>query len=159
MESSFDAVLDDPAIDALVIATPAERHYAMARAALLAGKDVFVEKPLTLHCHEAEILSSLAERQARILMVGHLLEFHPAVTRLQELIEAGELGRLEYIYSIAPRMQAFPRMRQDSAEAENRWRGRLARLKSPGGKPTVFKHEQRASAARTARSVEVARAW
>jgi UDP-2-acetamido-3-amino-2,3-dideoxy-glucuronate N-acetyltransferase len=99
MVSSYDAVLEDPAIGAVVIATPAERHYDMARQALTAGKDVYVEKPLTLHCEEAETLTNLAERQKRILMVGHLLEFHPAIVRLQELIEKGELGRLEYIYS------------------------------------------------------------
>ena len=99
MESSFDAILDNPAVDAVVIATPAECHYEMARKSLLAGKDTYVEKPLTLRCEEAEKLTTLAERQGRILMVGHLLEFHPAITRLQELIEQGELGRLEYIYS------------------------------------------------------------
>jgi UDP-2-acetamido-3-amino-2,3-dideoxy-glucuronate N-acetyltransferase len=99
MVASYDAVLEDPAIDAVVIATPAERHYDMARQALTAGKDVYVEKPLTLHCEEAEALTNLAQRQKRILMVGHLLEFHPAVVRLQELIDEGELGRLEYIYS------------------------------------------------------------
>jgi len=99
MESSLDAILDDPAVDAVVIATPAERHYEMARKSLLAGKDVYVEKPLTLRCDEAEALTILAERQKRILMVGHLLEFHPAITKLSELIEQGELGRLEYVYS------------------------------------------------------------
>lgn len=99
MVSSYDAILEDPAIDAAVIATPAERHYDMARQALTAGKDVYVEKPLTLHCEEAAALTKLAESQKRILMVGHLLEFHPAVVRLQELIDQGELGRLEYIYS------------------------------------------------------------
>ena len=99
METSLDTILDDPAIDAVVIATPAERHYEMARKALLAGKDVYVEKPLTLRCEEAETLTTLAGQQKRILMVGHLLEFHPAITRLQELINQGELGKLEYIYS------------------------------------------------------------
>ena len=99
LETSFEAVLENPDVDAVVIATPAEHHYAMARSALLAGKDVFVEKPLTLHFHEAETLTALSERQGRILMVGHLLEYHPAITRLQELIEAGELGKLEYVYS------------------------------------------------------------
>ncbi len=98
-ETSYDALLEDPSLDAVVIATPAERHYAMARQALLAGKDAFVEKPLTLRCEEAEALTALAERESRILMTGHLLEFHPAITRLQELIEGGELGRIEYIYS------------------------------------------------------------
>ena len=99
MESSVEAVWDDPSINAVVIATPAESHYEMARKSLMAGKDTFVEKPLTLRCDDAEKLSNLAERQGLILMVGHLLEFHPAITRLQELIEQGELGRLEYIYS------------------------------------------------------------
>src|SRR5690348_13659300 len=99
LESSFEAILNNPGVDAVVIATPAETHYEIAKQALEAGKDVFVEKPLALHCDHAESLSGLADRKRRILMVGHLLEFHPAITRLQELIEAGELGRLEYIYS------------------------------------------------------------
>jgi UDP-2-acetamido-3-amino-2,3-dideoxy-glucuronate N-acetyltransferase len=99
MDSSFDTTLEDPAVDAVVIATPAERHYEMARRSLLAGKDTFVEKPLTLRCEDAETLTALAGRGKRILMVGHLLEFHPAITRLHELIEQGELGRLEYVYS------------------------------------------------------------
>ena len=99
LDTSYEAVLDDPEVDAIVIATPAETHYKMARQALLAGKDTYVEKPLTLRCDEAERLTSLAESQGRILMVGHLLEFHPAITRLNELIEGGELGRLEYVYS------------------------------------------------------------
>jgi|SRR5581483_3630011 len=99
MDSSYEAVLDDSSIDAVVIATPAETHYDLARRALLARKDAYVEKPLTLHCDEAERLTSLAEAQEQILMVGHLLEYHPAVTRLNELIEQGDLGRLEYVYS------------------------------------------------------------
>jgi len=98
-ETSLEAVLKDPSVDAVVIATPAEMHFDMARKALLAGKDVYVEKPLTLHCEEAETLIALAEREKRILMVGHLLEFHPAITKLKEMVDAGELGRLEYIYS------------------------------------------------------------
>jgi UDP-2-acetamido-3-amino-2,3-dideoxy-glucuronate N-acetyltransferase len=99
VESSYDVVLDDPSSDAIVIATPAETHYGLAKQALLAGKDVFVEKPMTLRADETEELTLLAESRGRILMVGHLLEFHPAVTRLQELIEEGRLGRIEYIYS------------------------------------------------------------
>jgi UDP-2-acetamido-3-amino-2,3-dideoxy-glucuronate N-acetyltransferase len=97
--NSIDEVVDDPSIDGIVIATPADTHYGIASKALLAGKDVFCEKPLTLHCGEAQELTELAARLQRILMVGHLLEYHPAITRLQELIEQGELGRLEYIYS------------------------------------------------------------
>lgn len=97
--SAYHVILEDPAVDAVVIATPAETHADLAEKALLAGKDVFVEKPLTLNCNEAERLTSLAESEKRILMVGHLLEFHPAVTRLAELIDEGKLGRVEYIYS------------------------------------------------------------
>jgi UDP-2-acetamido-3-amino-2,3-dideoxy-glucuronate N-acetyltransferase len=96
---SLEDILADPEIQGIVIATPAETHAAIAKAALEAGKDVFVEKPLALRCEDAERLMDLAERKKRILMVGHLLEFHPAITRLQELIEEGELGRIEYIYS------------------------------------------------------------
>jgi len=99
MDSSLDPVLNDPEIDGIVIATPAETHYQIAKAALEAGKDVFVEKPLALRSIEAEHLMTAAERYHRILMVGHLLEFHPAITRLQQMVEGGELGRLEYIYS------------------------------------------------------------
>jgi UDP-2-acetamido-3-amino-2,3-dideoxy-glucuronate N-acetyltransferase len=99
MTSSYEDVIDDPAVDAVVIATPAEMHYSMARKALLAGKDTYVEKPLTLHCDDAEKLTALAEHRQQILMVGHLLEFHPAITHLHQLIQQGELGRLEYVYS------------------------------------------------------------
>jgi UDP-2-acetamido-3-amino-2,3-dideoxy-glucuronate N-acetyltransferase len=99
VESSFEAIADDPEVDGVVVATPAETHYALAQRLLQAGKDIFVEKPLVLRCEEAEKLMVLAERTQRLLMVGHLLEYHPAVTRLQELIESGELGRIEYIYS------------------------------------------------------------
>lgn len=99
MDNSFEGILDDPSVDAVVIATPAESHYDLARKSLLAGKDVYVEKPLTLRCEEAEMLIVLAEQQSRVLMVGHLLEFHPAIICLQQMIERGELGRLEYIYS------------------------------------------------------------
>lgn len=99
VEPSYQAVLDDSSIDAVVIATPAETHYELATLALRAGKDVFVEKPMTLRADETEELIGLAARLGRILMVGHLLEYHPAVARLQQLIDEGELGRIEYIYS------------------------------------------------------------
>jgi UDP-2-acetamido-3-amino-2,3-dideoxy-glucuronate N-acetyltransferase len=96
---SYEDVLNDSSLDAVVIATPAETHYSLARQALKAGKDVFVEKPMTLRADETMELLALAERLGRILMVGHLLEFHPAITRLKELIDEGKLGRIEYIYS------------------------------------------------------------
>ena len=99
VESSWQAVMADRSLDAVVIATPAATHYELAKQALLADKDVMVEKPMTLRCEETEDLIEIAESRRRILMVGHLLEYHPAVTRLKSLVEQGELGRIEYIYS------------------------------------------------------------
>jgi UDP-2-acetamido-3-amino-2,3-dideoxy-glucuronate N-acetyltransferase len=96
---SFSEVLSDPSIDAVVIATPAEKHFTLAREALLAGKHVFVEKPLALDVREGEALITLSEKTAKTLMVGHILEYHPAVLKLKSLIDSGELGRIYYIYS------------------------------------------------------------
>ena len=93
---SFDAALGHPAV---AIATPAETHYDLARRALEAGCDVFVEKPLALTYDQGAELVRLAGERQRILMVGHVLEYHPAVVRLEELIRSGELGRVHYIYS------------------------------------------------------------
>ena len=98
-ETDVRAVLDDRSIKAVVIATPAETHCDLATRAIEAGKDVLVEKPLTLDVAEGERLVKLADERGAILMVGHLLEYHPAVLRLRELIESGELGELRYIYS------------------------------------------------------------
>ena len=89
----------DPNIDAVVLATPAEQHFSMGMAAIRAGKDLFVEKPLALDWQEGEEMTQAAALAGRILMVGHLLHYHPAVMRMKELIHAGALGRLEYIYS------------------------------------------------------------
>jgi predicted dehydrogenase len=86
-------------VQAVVIATPAPHHHAVARMALEAGKDVYVEKPFTLEIRHAEELIALAAARKRVLMVGHLLEYHPVVTRLKEMIGREELGRLYYIYS------------------------------------------------------------
>ncbi len=86
-------------IPAVVIATPAETHYDIAKAALLAGKDVYVEKPLSLNYDHAAELVQLAAERSRILMVGHVLEYHPAIVALQELVRRGELGKVRYIYS------------------------------------------------------------
>ena len=95
----FASVLKDRNIRAVVIASPAEQHFSMAREALLAGKDVFVEKPLALTLEDGTELVRLAQQQRALLMVGHLLEYHPAITRLKELINQGELGKINYIYS------------------------------------------------------------
>ncbi|MDQ2105337.1 Gfo/Idh/MocA family oxidoreductase, partial [Azospirillum isscasi] len=92
-------ILDDPALPAVVIATPAETHYRLALAALTAGKHVFVEKPLALAVGEAEELVRLAEARGRVLMVGHLLQYHPAFLALKAFVDEGRLGRVEYLYS------------------------------------------------------------
>ena len=92
-------VLGDRTIDAVAIATPAETHGRLVRDALLAGKDVFVEKPLCLTLEGGRELVALAAAQGRVLMVGHLLWYHPAVLTLRQLIAQGELGRIQYIYS------------------------------------------------------------
>lgn len=99
MFSAYSDVLRDETIRAVAIATPAEAHAHAVREALLAGKDVFVEKPLCLSVEEGKELVGLAKERDRILMVGHLLWYHPAVLKLKELIAAGELGRIQYIYS------------------------------------------------------------
>ncbi|HEY1337935.1 MAG TPA: Gfo/Idh/MocA family oxidoreductase, partial [Bryobacteraceae bacterium] len=98
-ERDYGCILRDPVIAAIVLATPAATHYAMARQALEAGKDVFVEKPLSLSMAEGAALVEMAERRGRILMVGHILQYHPAVRRLKELIQSGALGRIQYLYS------------------------------------------------------------
>lgn len=82
-----------------MIATPAETHYELACRVIDAGKDLFVEKPMTIEVGEARDLVRRAERADRLLMVGHLLEYHPAILKLRELIEAGELGDIRYLVS------------------------------------------------------------
>jgi UDP-2-acetamido-3-amino-2,3-dideoxy-glucuronate N-acetyltransferase len=95
----FARVLADPEVRAVVIALPAALHHEYARRALLAGKDVYVEKPLALEVEHARELIALARERRAILMVGHLLQFHPAFVKLKQLAQAGELGRIQYIYS------------------------------------------------------------
>ncbi|CAI4032672.1 Oxidoreductase [Nitrospira tepida] len=96
---AYSDVLRDKTIRGVMIATPAETHAGLVREALLAGKDVFVEKPLCLSVSEGRALVDLARHQNCILMVGHLLWYHPAVLRIQQLIGDGELGRIQYLYS------------------------------------------------------------
>jgi UDP-2-acetamido-3-amino-2,3-dideoxy-glucuronate N-acetyltransferase len=91
--------LSSTEISGVVIAAPAVQHYDLTLAALNAGKHVFVEKPLALHVQEAQELCKLADKQQRILMVGHLLQYHPAFLELKQLIKSGKLGKLLYIYS------------------------------------------------------------
>jgi predicted dehydrogenase len=95
----YEDLLEDPDLDAIVVATPAPTHYQLCRSALLAGKDIYVEKPFVLEVAHAEELISLSAQTKRILMVGHLLEYHPVMTRLKEMIDAGEFGDILYIYT------------------------------------------------------------
>ena len=99
VESLFQNVLQNQAIDAVVIATPAETHFKMAKMTLLANKHVFVEKPLALYVNEAEELHQLALSQNLKLMIGHILLYHPAIIKLKEIINSGELGKINYVYS------------------------------------------------------------
>ncbi|MDO8532814.1 MAG: Gfo/Idh/MocA family oxidoreductase [Dehalococcoidia bacterium] len=92
-------VLQDPAVDAVVLATPARSHYPLAREALSHGKHVLVEKPLALNIQDAEGMIRLAQEHKRLLMVGHSFEYNPAVLKIKELLTAGELGDVFYIYS------------------------------------------------------------
>ncbi len=91
-------LLGDDALDAVVLATPVPTHAELAVAVLEAGKHCFVEKPLATSAADAERAVLAAREAGRVLMVGHLLEYHPAVTRLKEMIDAGELGSLFYVY-------------------------------------------------------------
>jgi UDP-2-acetamido-3-amino-2,3-dideoxy-glucuronate N-acetyltransferase len=97
--SDYTELLNDPKLKAVVISTPAATHYALVKESLLADKDVFVEKPIALAHKEGEELVSLAASRKRILMVGHILEYHPAIIKLKRLIDSGELGKIQYIYS------------------------------------------------------------
>jgi predicted dehydrogenase len=95
--ADFGEVFDDREVEAVVIATPAATHYALARAALSAGKHVLVEKPLAMSTAEADELVAAAAR--RTLMVGHTFLYNAAVRHLKKLIDAGELGTIYYVYS------------------------------------------------------------
>lgn len=99
LTTRFEDVLSDDETQAVVVATPAVLHYTQAKEAILSGKDVFVEKPLALTYEQGADLVQLAKAHGRILMVGHVLEYHPAIVRLLELVDSGELGKVHYIYS------------------------------------------------------------
>lgn len=97
--AAYSKILKDELISAVVIATPAMSHYKLAKEFLLAGKDVFVEKPLAMNLAEGKELVSLASQKNKILMVGHILEYHPALIKLKEYMDDGRLGKIRYLYS------------------------------------------------------------
>jgi predicted dehydrogenase len=96
---SLDDLLADESLDAIALATPVATHDVLAERVLLAGKHCFVEKPLAQTVAGAERAVAAAEDAGRLLMVGHLLEYHPGVAKLKELADGGELGDIHYIYS------------------------------------------------------------
>lgn len=97
--SDLNNLLANEKITGVVIAAPAEMHYDLTKKCLLAGKDVLIEKPLALKVPEGKELVEIAENNKRILMVGHILQYHYAVIKLKKMIDDGELGKIRYIYS------------------------------------------------------------
>jgi UDP-2-acetamido-3-amino-2,3-dideoxy-glucuronate N-acetyltransferase len=95
--TNWDDVLGNKDITAVCIALPAEMHYAFAKKSLLAGKDVYVEKPITLSVEHAEELIELAKQQDKLLMVGHLLHYHSCVEKVKEMIQEGKIGKVKNI--------------------------------------------------------------
>lgn len=108
--SNLSDVLEDPAINGVVIAAPAALHYEIAEKALNAGKHIFVEKPLSLNQTDGEKLVRLAAQKQKTLFVGHILHYHAAVIRRKEMIKNGKIGRLQYIYS---RRLSFGKIRRE----------------------------------------------
>ena len=97
--TDFREVLADESIQAVAISTPARTHYELAKAGLEAGKHVFVEKPLAMDLGQAQELVALAQERGRILMVGHVFEYNPAVRHIKTMLDRGELGEIFYLYS------------------------------------------------------------
>ncbi|HEY7953971.1 MAG TPA: Gfo/Idh/MocA family oxidoreductase [Polyangia bacterium] len=100
LQPSFEALLTDETIEAVVLATPAARHADQARAALASGKHVFVEKPLALSAPDAESVVAAASSAKKTLMVGHLMLYHPGYEKLRALTLGGELGEVYYLYAL-----------------------------------------------------------
>jgi predicted dehydrogenase len=97
--ADLDELLEDPELDAVVVATHVPSHAAVATRVLAAGKHCFVEKPLAQSVSDAEQVVAAAREADRVLMVGHLLEYHPGVEKLKEIADSGELGEIYYLYS------------------------------------------------------------
>lgn len=97
--ATLEEALADPVVDAVVLATPARTHHTLASAALQAGKHLFIEKPLAMSVSEGQAIVDMAAQQERILMVGHVFEYNPAVHYIKRALQAGELGEVYYLYS------------------------------------------------------------
>jgi len=107
LTASFDDILADDSVEAVVIATPVPTHHELARRALEADKHVFVEKPPAMRAAELEELCDLAEDRGRVLMPGHLLLYHPGVRKLKEIVGSGELGDVLYVYGNRQNLGTF----------------------------------------------------
>ena len=99
MVEDLKPILQDSEVKGVVVASSALSHYPLSKEIMLADKDVLVEKPMALNINNAEEILEIAERRKRILMVGHLLVYHPVVDRLKEMVASGELGKIYYIYT------------------------------------------------------------
>jgi predicted dehydrogenase len=99
MVENLRPILQDPEVKGVVIASSALSHYLLAKEVLMSDKDVLVEKPLALNAKDAEEMLEISEKRKRVLMVGHLLIYHPVVDRLKEMVSSGELGKIHYIYT------------------------------------------------------------
>src|SRR6266576_1807926 len=96
---AYDSIVSDPAIDAVILATPLATHFSLARQALGAGKHVWIEKPLALHVEEGRELVRLSRDQGTVLFVDHTFLYDPAIRKIRDLIAQGELGKVHHIYS------------------------------------------------------------
>lgn len=90
--TDINEIINDVNINAVIVSTPAETHFEIAKKLLISGKNILVEKPITLNSDEAKILDEIAKERDLILMVGHLLLFHPAILKIKEFIDNGKLG-------------------------------------------------------------------
>jgi predicted dehydrogenase len=99
MVEDLKPILEDPEVRGVVVASSALSHYSLSKDLMQAGKDVLVEKPMALSVKDAEEMIEISEKRKRILMVGHLLIYHPVVDRLKEMVMSGELGKIYYIYT------------------------------------------------------------
>ncbi len=110
--NEISKVLEDPEIDGVIIATPTKSHFEVASQALIAGKHILIEKPLTLNLKESEKLNILAKEKKKVLMVGHIFKYNPALIEIKRRIDAGEIGQIKYLDS---RRVALGPVRQDAS--------------------------------------------
>ena len=99
VETDYDHMLNGVGLDAVVIATAVRSHYPLAKASLLAGKHTFIEKPMASSSHECEELIEIARKKGLVLMIGHTFLYSPAVRKIKEIVDSGDIGEIRYIYA------------------------------------------------------------